>query len=112
MCHNSCDALRALIKEWQNGSTFKSVNFGEAHVEHEGNIVLVARTFGGQGYRLVIRRLPDWQIESDASRWTGSEDCRPDPGGTMPNRNQAMMYVLPPEFIQGQRGALYPPWYG
>ena len=105
MPHDSCDALRALIKEWQNGLTFKSVNFGEAHVEHEGNIVLVARPFGGQDYRLVIRPLPDRQVESDASCWTGSNDCRPDSGGPVPNRNQAMMYALPPEFIQGPKGS-------
>ena len=104
MRHDSCDAFRALIKEWQNGLTFKSVNFGEAHVEHEDNIVLVARTFCGQDYRLVIRPLPDRQVEFDASCWTGSNDCRPDSGGPVPNRNQAMMYALPPEFIQGPEG--------
>ena len=42
MPHDSCDALGALIQEWQNGLTFKSVNFGEAYVEDKGNIVLVA----------------------------------------------------------------------
>jgi hypothetical protein len=106
--HDSCDALRALIKEWQNGLTFKSVNFGEAYVEDKGNIVLVARTLGGQDYRLVIRRLPDWQAESDASCWTGSHDCRPYSGGPVPNRNETMMYALPPEFIQGPKGSTIP----
>ena len=108
MPHNSCDALGALIQEWQNGLTFKSVNFGEAYVEGKGNIVLVARTLGDQDYRLVIRCPPDWQIKSDASRWTGSEDCRPDSGGPVPNRYEAMMYALPPEFIQGPKGRTIP----